>query len=268
MFISIIIIFIFWCSVFHTPFLHTLAFSGKGLFKSLHILQTWLLPIWGSKSWFNISSILLLFVAFRLRWKAELIAGMTLPQRALFGQLVQLVFFRGRNSVTLALKKTSCTSWNIGPNKALCRSVSPVITLVYLHVKVTSGTCIYRRDPATKSIQNSLFVRRVVPCIQTWKATYIIAASRFRRPYSVSTRPRQVQTRIVKKAYRPFELDKLTPPPPPTPNSPSPIPDVYQVWSLCSSYFWHLHRPCLFKGDQKMFLICKYAPMKYAGKTA
>ena len=33
--------------------------------------------------------------------------------------------------------------------------------------KVTSRTCISTRDPATKSIQNSLFVRRVVPCIQT-----------------------------------------------------------------------------------------------------
>ena len=32
---------------------------------------------------------------------------------------------------------------------------------------MTSGTCISTtRDPATKRIQNSLFVRRVVPCIQ------------------------------------------------------------------------------------------------------
>ena len=34
-------------------------------------------------------------------------------------------------TVTLAVKKTSGTSWNIGPNKeALCRSVSPAISLV------------------------------------------------------------------------------------------------------------------------------------------
>ena len=75
------------------------------------------------------------------------------------GLLEPLVFL----ILTLALKKTSCTSWNIGPNKALCHSVSPAISLVYLHVKVTSGTCISTRDPATKSIQNSFFVRRVVP---------------------------------------------------------------------------------------------------------
>ena len=57
----------------------------------------------------------------------------------------------------------------LGPNKALCRSVNLAISLVYLHVKVTSGTCISTtRDPATKRIQNSLFVRRVVPCIQTF----------------------------------------------------------------------------------------------------
>ena len=33
---------------------------------------------------------------------------------------------------------------------------------------ISCGTCISTRDPATKSIQNSLFVRRVVPCIQTF----------------------------------------------------------------------------------------------------
>ena len=39
--------------------------------------------------------------------------------------------------VTLALKKTSCT--NIGPNKALCRSVSPAISLVHLNCYLARG---------------------------------------------------------------------------------------------------------------------------------
>ena len=41
---------------------------------------------------------------------------------------------------------------------------------------MTSGTCISTRDPATKSIENSLFVRRVVPCIQTFHNQAIFVA--------------------------------------------------------------------------------------------
>ena len=33
---------------------------------------------------------------------------------------------------------------------------------------ISYGTCISTRDPAMKGIQNSLFVRRVAPCIQTF----------------------------------------------------------------------------------------------------
>ena len=65
---------------------------------------------------------------FPFHWRQESRTDIT--AKALFGLIFQLVhssLLQGQSY----WRRLECTSWNIGPNKALCRSVSPAISLVY-----------------------------------------------------------------------------------------------------------------------------------------
>ena len=80
-----------------------------------------------------------------------LITGLTLRQRAVYFQQVVLV--------GILVQTNRPLPW--------CQ---PCSQFGLFTLKVTSGTCISAtRDPATKRIQNSLSVRRVVPCIQRFR---------------------------------------------------------------------------------------------------
>ena len=75
-----------------------------------------------------------------------------------------------KGRMTSSLNQTDCRADTTGMRqRALFGSIFQPCNQfgLFRHAKVTSGTCISTtRDPAMKSIQNNLFVRRVVPCIQ------------------------------------------------------------------------------------------------------